>query len=81
MTASGVDQISARVSGTSIRVGPGAQNKGIFIRIHGGPGEGERYRITHPTAQVNGMLRGSPYATVADSVKPSKLSHGFIFDI
>lgn len=68
MTASGVDQISARVSGTTIRIGPGARNKGIFIRIDGGYGEGERYQITHPTAQVNGLLRGSFYATVADSV-------------
>ncbi|GJJ10614.1 hypothetical protein Clacol_004841 [Clathrus columnatus] len=67
MTASGVDQISAKVSGTSIRVGPGARNKGIFIKINGGPGAGERYKITHPAAYVNGILRGSPYATVSDS--------------
>lgn len=68
VTASGVDQIAAKVSGTTIRVSPGASNKGIFVRITGGHGEGERYQITHPTAQVNGILRGSFYATVADSV-------------
>jgi len=68
ISASGVDQISAKVSGTTVRVAPGVKNKGIFIRIDGGPGEGERYQITHPTAQVNGILRGSFYATVADSV-------------
>ncbi|KAF8516790.1 hypothetical protein JB92DRAFT_2715022 [Gautieria morchelliformis] len=67
VTASGVDQISAKVSGTTIRVSPGSSNKGIFIRLTGGHGEGERYQITHPTAQVNGILRGSFYATVADS--------------
>ncbi|KAF8520934.1 hypothetical protein BU17DRAFT_75541 [Hysterangium stoloniferum] len=67
LTASGVDQIAARVSGTTVRVAPGAHNKGIFIKISGGPGAGETYRITHPTAQVNGILRGSFYATVSDS--------------
>ncbi|KAF8588211.1 hypothetical protein K439DRAFT_1385073 [Ramaria rubella] len=67
ITGSGVDQISAKVSGTTIRVSPGASNKGIFIKLTGGPGGGERYQITHPTAQVNGILRGSFYATVADS--------------
>lgn len=63
----GVDQISAKVSGTALRVSPGSLNKGIFIDITGGPGEGERYHITHPIANVNGILRGSFYITVADS--------------
>ncbi|KIJ29302.1 hypothetical protein M422DRAFT_188714 [Sphaerobolus stellatus SS14] len=67
ITGSGVDQISAKVSGTTVRVAPGSHNKGIFLRIEGGPGEGERYQITHPTAQVNGFLRGSFYATLGDS--------------
>lgn len=63
----GIDQISAKVSGTTVRVGPGSFNKGIFIRITGGPGEGEMYRVTHPVAQVNGILRGNFYVTVGDS--------------
>ncbi|KAG6331828.1 hypothetical protein ID866_7258 [Astraeus odoratus] len=63
----GIDQISAKVSGTTLRVAPGSFNKGIFIDITGGPGEGERYHITHPVASVNGILRGSFYITVADS--------------
>jgi len=29
--------------------------------------EGERYRITHPTALVNGLLRGNFYVTVGES--------------
>jgi hypothetical protein len=64
----GIDQISAKVSGTTIRVSPGECNRGIFIRLTGGPGEGERYRITHPVASVNGILRGNFYLTVGDSV-------------
>jgi hypothetical protein len=63
-----VDQIAARIAGTALKVGPGSQNKGIFIRITKGPGAGETYKITHPTACVNGILRGSFYATVTESV-------------
>ncbi|KAF9653725.1 hypothetical protein BDM02DRAFT_3086907 [Thelephora ganbajun] len=63
----GVDQISAKVSGTTLRVSPGLYNKGIFVKITGGPGEGEEYHITHPVASVNGILRGNFYITVADS--------------
>jgi len=63
----GVDQISAKVSGTTLRVSPGSYNKGIFINVTGGPGEGEEYHITHPIASVNGILRGNFYITVADS--------------
>ncbi|KAH0834721.1 hypothetical protein J3R83DRAFT_10270 [Lanmaoa asiatica] len=63
----GIDQISAKISGTALRVTPGSYNKGIYININGGPGEGEQYHITHPIACVNGILRGSFYITVADS--------------
>lgn len=63
----GIDQISAKISGTTLRVIPGSYNKGIYININGGPGEGEQYHISHPIASVNGILRGSFYVTVADS--------------
>ncbi|KAF7291928.1 hypothetical protein MIND_01218200 [Mycena indigotica] len=63
----GIDQISARVSGTTLRVSPGHYNKGLHINITGGPGAGEQYNINHPIASVNGLLRGSFYVTVADS--------------
>ncbi|KAF9486277.1 hypothetical protein BDN70DRAFT_794567 [Pholiota conissans] len=67
LNMSGIDQISAKVSGTTLRVSPGQFNQGIFINITGGPGEGERYHITHPIASVNGILRGSFYVTVGES--------------
>ena len=51
-----------------VRVQPGDANKGIFIRLTSGPGAGGSYRITHPVANVNGVLRGSPYATICESV-------------
>lgn len=64
---SGMDQITAKISGTSIRVAPGQLNQGIFIKLTGGYGEGERYQITQPVACVNGILRGSFYVTVGES--------------
>jgi len=63
----GIDQISAKVAATTLRVSPGSVNKGIFIRVTDGPGEGEQYNITHPVASVNGILRGSFYVTVGES--------------
>lgn len=87
--AAGVDQISAKVSGTSkfrvsrtarlptltfwrhpaaVRITPGSMNQGIFVSITSGNGAGEQYHITHPAAHVNGILRGSFYATMTDSV-------------
>ncbi|KAJ7150947.1 hypothetical protein C8R43DRAFT_1005687 [Mycena crocata] len=72
----GIDQIAAKVSGTTLRVAPGAFNKGIFVNITGGPGAGEQYNITHPIASVNGLLRGSFYVTVAESTVISCTSGG-----
>ncbi|KAE9390301.1 hypothetical protein BT96DRAFT_1024603 [Gymnopus androsaceus JB14] len=42
----GVDQISARVAGTSLKVAPGSLNQGMFINITGGHGTGERFYVT-----------------------------------
>ncbi|KAH7908645.1 hypothetical protein BJ138DRAFT_1174081 [Hygrophoropsis aurantiaca] len=67
VSMAGIDQISAKVSGTALRVAPGSFNKGIYVNITGGAGEGEQYHITHPIASVNGILRGSFYLTVGDS--------------
>jgi len=64
---SGIDQITAKISGTTVRVAPGQLNQGIFIKLTGGYGAGERYQITHPVAAVNGILRGSFYVTVGET--------------
>lgn len=66
----GIDQISAKVSGTTVRVAPGSFNKGIFVELDnrtGPAGAPEKYHITHPIAHVNGILRGSFYITVSES--------------
>ncbi|KDQ08797.1 hypothetical protein BOTBODRAFT_37653 [Botryobasidium botryosum FD-172 SS1] len=65
--ACGVDQISAKVAGTTVRIATGEANLGIFVSLKSGHGAGEQYRITHPSAHVNGILRGNFYATMSES--------------
>ncbi|TFK28498.1 hypothetical protein FA15DRAFT_633742 [Coprinopsis marcescibilis] len=65
----GIDQIVAKVTGSAtVRISPGQFTKGIFISLNGGPGAGESYHISHITAHVNGILRGSFYVTLSDSM-------------
>ncbi|KAL8960670.1 MAG: hypothetical protein Q9193_002667 [Seirophora villosa] len=64
ISAYGFDQLSAKFTGTSVRVTPGAHNLGIFINLK--HRDNEEYRLTHPAAQLAGMLRGSLSITVAD---------------
>lgn len=64
----GIDQIAAKVSASmTLKVAPGEFNQGIFVHLNGGYGEGETYHITHPTANVNGILRGSFYVTIGET--------------
>ncbi|KAI9676912.1 MAG: hypothetical protein M1817_006751 [Caeruleum heppii] len=65
ISARGYDQLSAKFTGTSIRVTPGAHNLGIFVTLHE-RGE-EEYQLTHPAAHLGGILRGSLNVSVADS--------------
>ncbi|RKO93570.1 hypothetical protein BDK51DRAFT_20095, partial [Blyttiomyces helicus] len=62
--ARGVDHISARFTGTSVKVGAGEQNFGIYVGVER---RGEEYNVTHPWASVNGWLGGSPYVVVSDT--------------
>lgn len=61
--AHGVDQISAKFTGTSVKVFPGSMNKGIFVKL---PNRSEEYEITHPTATITGLIRASPYVVITD---------------
>ena len=63
--ARGYDQLSAKFTGTSIRVGPGNHNLGIFINLKNRGNE--EYQLTHPLAHLGGLLRGSLTVTVADT--------------
>lgn len=57
--------MSAKFTGTSIRVGPGNHNLGIFINLKNR--DNEEYQLTHPLAHLGGLLRGSLTVTVADT--------------
>ncbi|KAL9936665.1 hypothetical protein V8E36_004733 [Tilletia maclaganii] len=63
----GVDQISAKFTGTTVKVNAGAYNQGVFARIDRGHGAGEEYQMTHPTASVNGLLRGNLWIALTDA--------------
>jgi len=65
VSARGFDQISAKFTGTSIRVSPGQHNLGIFINIE--KRDNEEYQLTHPDAHLGGLLRGALSVSVADT--------------
>ena len=63
--AVGYDQLSAKFTGTSVKVTPGQFNRGIFIRLKNW--DNEEYQLTHPAAFLGGFLRGNLYISVADT--------------
>ncbi|EMD00070.1 hypothetical protein BAUCODRAFT_62608 [Baudoinia panamericana UAMH 10762] len=65
ISACGYDQLSAKFTGTSIKVTPGQCNKGIFLTVH--RRGGEEYVMTHPAAYLVGLLRGNLHVTVSDT--------------
>ncbi|QKX64416.1 uncharacterized protein TRUGW13939_11590 [Talaromyces rugulosus] len=65
VSARGFDQISAKFTGTSIRVGPGQHNLGIFVTLESR--DNEEYQLTHPAAHLGGFLRGTLSISVADT--------------
>jgi hypothetical protein len=62
--AKGFDQITAKFTGTSIKVMPGEHNLGIFITVE--RRNHETYQLTHPAAHLGGILRGALSVTVGD---------------
>jgi len=62
--AKGFDQITAKFTGTSIKVMPGEHNLGIFITLE--KRNHETYQLTHPPAHLGGILRGALSVTVGD---------------
>ncbi|CAG8716385.1 17179_t:CDS:2, partial [Dentiscutata heterogama] len=65
VSAYGIDQIAARFTGTTVKIGPGDQNKGIYINL--AKRDNEEYLLTHPVASVQGWLKASLYITVSES--------------
>lgn len=62
ISARGYDQLSAKFTGTSVRVVAGAHNMGIFITLKNR--DNEEYQLTHPAAYLGGLLRGKPPALI-----------------
>jgi hypothetical protein len=62
--ARGYDQISAKFTGTSIKVMPGEHNLGIFVTVE--RRNNETYQLTHPAAHLGGILRGALSVSVGD---------------
>lgn len=62
--ACGFDQISAKFTGTSIKVSPGEHNLGIFITLE--RRNDETYQLKHPAAHLGGLLRGALSVSVGD---------------
>ncbi|EJT68347.1 hypothetical protein GGTG_14073 [Gaeumannomyces tritici R3-111a-1] len=62
--ARGFDQITARFTGTSIKVMPGEHNLGIFVTLE--KRGDETYQLTHPAAHLGGILRGALSVSVGD---------------
>lgn len=63
--ARGFDQISAKFTGTAIKVSPGEHNLGIFITLE--RRDNETYQLKHPAAHLGGILRGALSVSVGDS--------------
>ena len=61
----GFDQISAKFTGTAVRVTPGIYNHGIFVTLKNRGNE--EYQMTHPIAHLGGLLKGALSISVADT--------------
>lgn len=64
ITARGFDQITAKFTGTSVKVLPGEHNMGIFITLANR--DNETYQLTHPAAHLGGLLRGTLSVSVSE---------------
>lgn len=64
LSARGFDQITAKFTGTSVKVLPGEHNMGIFITLD--KRDGEEYQLTHPAAHLGGLLRGALSISVSE---------------
>lgn len=61
----GYDQLSAKFTGTAVRVIAGNYNQGIFIKLS--KRGDEEYQLSHPAANLSGLLKGSLYISVSDT--------------
>ncbi|KAJ3411698.1 hypothetical protein HDV05_001808 [Chytridiales sp. JEL 0842] len=65
VVARGVDHVTAKFTGTNIKVGAGEYNQGVYVLLE--QRDHEEYRLTYPWASINGWLSGKPYITVSET--------------
>ncbi|WFD08249.1 hypothetical protein MVES1_003621 [Malassezia vespertilionis] len=67
----GVDQLSAKFTGTAMRIFSGEKNQGVFVKLTYGvrakSAVGEEYHLTHPAGAIFGLFRGSFWPAVTDT--------------
>jgi len=66
VTAQGHDHISAKFTGTTVKVSPGTLAKGLYVNLK--QRSNEEYHVTHCSAYVNGFLTGNLGIGLADRV-------------
>ncbi|KAJ9082393.1 hypothetical protein DSO57_1004962 [Entomophthora muscae] len=66
VVARGCDHLSAKFTGTSIKVIPGELGKGIYITLS--HHDNEEYHISHCNAYIQGWLTGTLYLALQDRV-------------
>ncbi|KAI9295616.1 hypothetical protein K502DRAFT_303490 [Neoconidiobolus thromboides FSU 785] len=66
VVAQGNDHITAKFTGTTVKVIPGELARGIYITLRNR--DNEEYHLTHGSAYVQGFLSGSLGVGLADSV-------------
>ena len=62
--ARGVDHVTAKFTGTSVKVGAGDFNHGVFVQLTSR--ENEEYNCSYPWASLSGLITGKPYITVSE---------------
>ncbi|KAJ3395757.1 hypothetical protein CcCBS67573_g07667 [Chytriomyces confervae] len=63
ISARGVDHVTAKFTGTAVKIGPGEFNHGVYVNLNKW---GEEYNCSFPWASVAGWISGNPYITVSD---------------
>jgi len=66
VTAQGHDHLSARFTGTTVKISPGSFARGIYINLS--KRDNEEYHMTHCSAYVHGFLTGSLGIGLSDQV-------------
>lgn len=71
MSMAGVDQVSAKFTGTAVRIYPGEYNQGMIItlgdNVRGHGAAGETYQVTHPAGAIFGLFKGSLWPAITDT--------------